>query len=378
MKIFEKQIRMDPGVQKNCRQVLPYPSGHICFFDIETTGLSPQVSSLYLIGASCFTGGGLSLTQWFADDYVSEEEILRSFARFTEDFSVFIHYNGSTFDIPYLEKKYQAHGLTSPFSGKENLDLYRLARKRKNWFATTDMKLTTMERFLGFQRNDRFTGKDCIRLYTEFMQKKYFRDSLSEKRRDQLLLHNHDDLLGTVLCSQLLFYTSYTPVHPVCEITATPEDGPDTGALCTDTPCLVLSDTVNGSFPVPVCTRQDDILYSFHSHQLRITIPLYEGTLYHFYRDYKNYYYLPEEDSAVHKSVGIYVDPAHRQKATAANCYTKKTGQFLPLPQKLIPEESVPLFRQERRGGQAFLWIDEKQPALSEAFLCRLLGYLLG
>ena len=366
MEISEQRMDIDPAILKNCIRALPYPPDSICFFDIETTGLSPQISSVYLIGAAWFAGEELCLKQWFADDYISEKEILAAFSQFAERFSVFVHYNGSTFDIPYLEKKCQTHGLPSPFSRKENLDLYRVTGKRKKWFDTANRKLTTMEQFLGFRRNDHYTGKDCIQLYTDFMQKKYFRDSLADERKNQLLLHNHDDLYGTVLCSQLLTYISYEPVQPVCSIRYP----------ATDSACLILSDMIKGKFPVPLCTEQDRIGYSFHSHQLEITMPLYEGTLYHFYKDYKNYYYLPEEDTAVHKSVGIYVDPAHREKATAANCYTKKTGLFLPLPKKFVPE-SVPLFKEKRRGGISFLLLDTKQPALSEDFVCGLLSYLL-
>ena len=40
--------------------------------------------------------------------------------------------------------------------------------------------------------------------------------------------------------------------------------------------------------------------------------------------------YLPKGDMAVHKSVGCFVEPAYRQKATAANCYIKKDARFLP------------------------------------------------
>lgn len=345
METKEQKIKMDPAVQKNCRLALPCPAGHACFFDIETTGLSPQVSSVFLIGAAWFTSDGLCLKQWFADDYISEKEILASFSLFAENFSVFVHYNGSTFDIPYLEKKYKAHGLPSPFTKKDNLDLYRAAGKRKKWFGTANMKLTTMERFLGFERKDCHTGKDCIQLYTEFMQKKYFRDNLAIDRKNQLLLHNQDDLYGTVLCSQLLHYTSYKPETPYFQLR-------DMTA--------VFSDSQKGYFPVSLTTEQDSIYYSFDVNKIEITIPLCQETLYHFYKDYKNYYYLPEEDTAVHKSVGIYVDPAHRQKATAANCYTKKTGLFLPLPKKFIPE-SIPLFKKERRDSLSFLLLDMKQ-----------------
>ena len=49
-----------------------------------------------------------------------------------------------------------------------------------------------------------------------------------------------------------------------------------------------------------------------------------------FYKDYRNYYYLPSEDEAIHKSIAQYVDSSNRVKCTAANCYTRKTGAFVP------------------------------------------------
>ena len=51
----------------------------------------------------------------------------------------------------------------------------------------------------------------------------------------------------------------------------------------------------------------------------------------YFYPDYKNYSYLPDEDYAIHKSCAIYVDKAHRVPARPETCYTRKTGEFLPL-----------------------------------------------
>ena len=62
----------------------PYNKNEIAFFDIETTGLSPKVSSLYLIGMMYFDNetNSWTLTQWFADNYKSESEILTSFLSF--------------------------------------------------------------------------------------------------------------------------------------------------------------------------------------------------------------------------------------------------------------------------------------------------------
>ena len=44
----------------------------------------------------------------------------------------------------------------------------------------------------------------------------------------------------------------------------------------------------------------------------------------------KDYYYLPKEDMAIHKSVAQFVDKEYRKQAKANTCYTKKTGLFIP------------------------------------------------
>ena len=83
----------------NAASILPAPAENICFFDIQTTGLSAAVSSLYLIGTITFENNKWVLNQWFADDYVSEVRLLQAFSEFSEKYEWIAHYNGSTFDI---------------------------------------------------------------------------------------------------------------------------------------------------------------------------------------------------------------------------------------------------------------------------------------
>ena len=52
------------------------------------------------------------------------------------------------------------------------------------------------------------------------------------------------------------------------------------------------------------------------------------------YDNYKDYYYLPDEDRAIHRSVGRYVDRKHRKAARASTAICVKTGfssLFLPV-----------------------------------------------
>lgn len=367
MECIEQPLTKYQDQLQRASEALSCPIDRTCFFDIETTGLSPKISSLYLLGAAFIEENTWKIVQWFADDYTSEADILNAFSSLLSRFDTIIHYNGSTFDIPYLEKKYQAHKLASPFAGKESLDLYRKFPNKKNavinrggkLFSLPDKKLTTMERLLGFRRHDTYSGKDCIGLYTDFMQKKYFRDDRAETLKAELLLHNHDDLIGTILCSRLLSYGSHRPRQPHWNT----EDG-----------ALILTDKLFSPVPFPLSYEHKGVSYSFAGDSLTLRVPFYHGTLYHYFKDYKNYYYLPDEDMAVHKSVGVYVDPAHREKATASNCYVKKTGIFLPLPPDM--EMDQPAFRETRRSSASYLpWTDHS--VLSEEE-CRIyMAYLI-
>ncbi len=343
MKEYHQTLSIDQKTLLNSLNALDPALPSVCFFDIETTGLSPHVSSVYLIGAAWYDGSSMQLIQWFADDYTSEENILCAFADFLRSFDCVVHYNGTTFDIPYLEKKYLAHKLPSPFQSIRSLDLLKDIRKLKSLFLTPNQKLTTMEQLLGFSRNDTFTGKDCIQLYQNFMQKKVFRDESHKQDLALLLLHNHDDLIGTILCCQFLYYSTYRPNHPFCERDAT---------------SWTVEDSINGYFPIPITNEKPPFTISFNNQTIRICVLLHAGILRHFFADYKNYYYLPVEDEAIHKSVGIYVDPTRRQKATASNCYIKKTGTFLPLPDKHTAA-SLPHFQEEKKSPIHYLYLTD-------------------
>lgn len=64
--------------------------------------------------------------------------------------------------------------------------------------------------------------------------------------------------------------------------------------------------------------------------QVILRVPIVHDTLKLFYSNYKDYYYLPAEDSCVLKSVASGVDQNHRMNAKKETCYTKYTGFFIP------------------------------------------------
>ena len=98
----------------------------------------------------------------------------------------------------------------------------------------------------------------------------------------------------------------------------------------------------------------------------KLHIHIYQGDLRYYYTDYSNYYYLPEEDVAMHKSVAAYVDKSHRRQATASTAYLRETGIFLPQ----LTERIKPAYRQNYRDTISYFELSQNfcssQNALNE------------
>lgn len=88
--------------------------------------------------------------------------------------------------------------------------------------------------------------------------------------------------------------------------------------------------TLQNQYPIPqrVSCQTDAFYLICDGMQSKLRIHLFEGTLKFFFDHPEDYYYLPAEDMAIHKSVATYVDKDFRKKATADNCYTKKDAHL--------------------------------------------------
>ena len=176
-------------------------------FDIETTGLSADTSYVYLIGVIYVEHEQLILKQWFCDNYSEEKELLLTFKEVISSFSCLIHYNGTGFDIPYLNKKWKRYCIPQQIVAEETIDIYKLLLPFKKHTSFTDFKQKTLEQSAGFHRTDIFSGKDLTELYTAYTGK-YQLATLTgntkeaDQLRQSILLHNHDDLLGLLTLYQ--------------------------------------------------------------------------------------------------------------------------------------------------------------------------------
>lgn len=326
---------------KSFDSIKNYSLDEILFFDIETTGLSPDVSSIYLIGCMYMKEGSFLIKQWFADDYTSEKQMITEFFDFMNSFSLLIHYNGSGFDIPYLEKKCQKYALNCTFSNINTLDIYKAAKKRKDCLHLEHYKQKNVEEFCGYKRTDPFHGGELITVYSSYMQH-HLLGKPCESELDALLLHNKEDLIGLSYTVQILRYQKMF------------EGGFTINDVTINNDTLHISAKIDSMLPQPVFFPSPFIQAT--KNKILAQIPLYHGVLKFFYPNYKDYFYLPSEDTAIHKSVAAYVDKSHRQKAKASTCYVKKDGIFVPQSSEAI----TPSFQEDYKSTPYYFELKEE------------------
>lgn len=320
-----------------------YSGSKPAFFDIETTGLSAVNSTLYLIGALWFEDNTIYIRQWFNDDGYSEGELLEAFNEFCMNYTHLVHFNGLTFDIPYLCQKADTLRYDSPsWNSLSQIDIYKDIRSYKRLFGLENIRQVSIEAYLGIKREDTLSGKELINVYQRYIARP------DETKESLLLLHNHDDLLGMPAVSHILAYKALFEDIDIMLDSFNADINERT---------LTMDFTTNDSCRVPkriVITNRHGIFLNAMDNSIHIEIPLLNDTLKHYFTDYKNYYYLPREDMAIHKSVATYVEPENRTKATRQTCYTKKSAAFIPCFDKAFPE----IFKKDFKDKSYYITTD--------------------
>ncbi len=341
MKVTEKAVSLPdgPAMDRLCR------NGRPLFFDIETTGLKAERSSLYLIGC-CFPDGESGrFIQWFAQKPREEEALLRSFAELARGFDQLVQFNGNTFDVPYLRRKAARFRIPDDFLDRPGLDLCRSVRPCRAFLGLPNARLKTVEAFLGCSREDRYSGGDLIRLYYEYVRRP------GEDLEQILRLHNEEDILGLPQLLPILSYADFLSGDFTAEEILSREEREEA-----DTFVLRLS----LSFPRKVSFQEEGFDGMVEGDRIFLTVPRFQGELKYFLPDYSDYFYLPAEDMAIHKSVAAYVDKDFREKATARTAYVRREGTFLKLPGEIGERVFRPGY-----GGDAYL--EERDPAFGDA-----------
>lgn len=317
------------------------------FFDIETTGFSPAHTNLYLIGCARRSGDIICVDQFFAENTKEEKLILNGFLELLKQYDTIITFNGIGFDIPYLKAKCDTYELKESFSDYTYVDIFKSIARLKHILKLSNFKQKSIELFLGLDRKDLYSGGELIQIYHSYA-KEPEADLL-----ELLLLHNYEDVLGMIDLLPILSYVhlmsgNFTQVAAEVNAIQTYEHEDATELILTLTP----------EFPLPkrVSHSADSIYLTAFESNCKISVRLTEGELKYFFSNYKDYYYLPDEDMAVHKSLASYVDKEHRETARASTCYTRHEGVFAPQFSDII----TPSFKQEYSDKISYFELTDK------------------
>ena len=203
----------------------------------------------------------------------------------------------------------------------------------------------TIEKLLGIEREDKYDGGKLIPVYKEYCEKK---DSELLKL---LLLHNAEDVKGMLSLLPALKFCSFFNLFKNMPKVSVRTDGElnEEDYNIDELPLKAVKVQANYyndydgkekkevffklslpfELPASLSGNIDCCFFKTEGSSAVLRVPLYEAELKYYYANYKDYFYLPKEDMAIHKSIASFVDKAYREKATAENCYTKKEGQYL-------------------------------------------------
>ena len=289
MEIIDNNIsELDKNSLAPLEGILTADLNRTAFFDIETTGLSRERSMLYLAGFVYFEDDSWRYRQFLAENEEDEFRTLLCIREFMKNFSLIITFNGERFDLPFISARYEKYDINA--SLPESFDIYRQIRPFKNLLGLDSMKQKAIESFLGIRREDKMSGGELISVYWDYVEKH------GEHERSLLLLHNADDIAGMPDILQIFRYLSAFFEAP--DIVSFSVNG---------TEDLLLEIKLSGAVPHDRILSSHGLHIAFRGDRAVISIPFTEGEFKHFFKDYKNYYYLPEEDACVHKSVGDFM-----------------------------------------------------------------------
>lgn len=336
-------------------------SSDTLLLNIETTGLSPRNAFVFMIGLGWMENNGWHFRCLLAEKRMDERQLMETFHQILSEYHQVLTYGGHSFTYRFLEERWKNYSDSNSFSDTApclfknicQLDIQKSLSPCRHLLSLTDIKKETAEHFVHYHRTEHTAPKALIKCYTAWEL------SSDNKLQTQLTSHHEADMIGLLSLYSLMAYTQFFRG----DFDAIQHYEAD-DSFCSFT--LSLKTAV----PVPIQTSDEYFFLSLNKGSAVLRIPLFQGELKYFLPgSAKDYYYLPTEDQAVHRSVACYVDKAYRQKATAATCYIRQSGIFLPAADTSLQ----PCFRESYDSSQFFILYDtdhfEDQPEKMKHYL---------
>ncbi|MBQ6025368.1 MAG: ribonuclease H-like domain-containing protein [Lachnospiraceae bacterium] len=369
----------------------------ILIYDIETTSFEAANGCIFLIGVMFYQNDELHFLQLFSESIDEEALIIGKFFDIAENYDVLLSYKGESFDIPFIGKRLYAlkqNELYKRFTmlRSRSYDIAGEIMSVKASVRFSSTKLDYLRKKCGQQVPERISGENISKFYVEHIAAAKLKKLLETTGNAA----NHD-MIGEY--------------HPKPVIDELAHIKPDSGDR-------FLSDILyrnreniesviyllrlsrlfsmrKGRFNVNISTECDDIdvesslknnidtvFFAYFADDFELTVPISIETvsLKQFYPNYKDYYYFPAEDMAVHKSIAEFAASGSKKKATAKTAYRNVSGRFIPVPGAYARSESnkdASFYKAEFDSDDYYIPVDELLSLKDNEKIKELAYYLL-
>lgn len=330
------------------------------YIDIETTGFNRQTDMIYLVGLMYIENNELMLTQYLCEKTSDEYELLFRLNMLVTNYNCLIHFNGNRFDLPFIKARMAMYSIHENLSDLVSIDFYTLLRPFKRLLQTDNLKLSSLEALASYVRIDQFNGGDLIALY------KLYLDG-DKNLMYSFILHNEEDMIGLYYMNRfvpMLYYTLKEDMannFPIIYKESDIEFIKNSDRFLINIP---FKSTMN---IYSVSHSDNENAFSINTSGLLLSLPIETNTKKLFFENYKEYYYLEEEDYAIHQSVASFMSKSHRKKATRDTAYIKKEDTFIKCPLKkkkvttLLNSKNINneyIFENVQKSNYCFLTLD--------------------
>lgn len=205
--------------------------GEMIFLDTETSGLSGGTGTFaFLVGIGMFTDLGFRLQQFVIRDPSEESAMLLHLTNIVKSQSVFVTFNGKSFDIPLLCNRLVVNRVPANFRENSHVDMLHLARKI--WrHQLPSCSLKDLERdVLGMERSDEeVPGWMIPEIYFEYLR------TGEADRLGNVVYHNAQDIVSLaalfIHLSDMLEKNSSMDTYSVIDLLAIGKIFMETGSI---------------------------------------------------------------------------------------------------------------------------------------------------
>lgn len=292
-----------------------YVPENTLLLNVETTGLRTSSSFVCMTSAAYRSDKEMNCITWLAGSRMDEKNILLCLQDFAGSFPVLLSYGGNSFAFRFLTDRFDIYTDSALFPDKQLIDLQKSFRPLLHILPLTHLKKAEIESFLSFSRRGIHTGKELIPVFETWERQK------DPSARDALFLHAQEDIHFLCHVCKLHSYLDFLHGRWQSADWAETADG------------ILFSVSLSAPAPRPVSWQNDFASFYLAEKTGQALVTPYHGRLrYYLPGSCNDYYYLPEEDTAIHRSVAQFVDRSKRIKATPDTCYVNREGIFLPVP----------------------------------------------